>query len=225
VSETEAGLLFQFLSTRIVTGPEFPDAQFITLPPPEFYSQATRAALSAPEDRWWWQSHPAGFENEGLVVIRGGGGMFEKEPRLVVSGLADVLAERGPLPSEATLLGGAVPPQILIPVAEAIFLTVSIPISQSPMRGSTLADLMALAGGIDFQTVHLTHLGGREIVLALLTAAGCKIAFGIADAITYALRNGLSYYLLRWMGVPETFAIEHARKQLRRFRARWVPPG
>ena len=53
-------------------------------------------------------------------------------------------------------------------------------------------------------------------MLALLTAAGCKIVFGAADGISYALKNGLSYYLLRWSGVPEGFAIEHARKEVRR---------
>jgi hypothetical protein len=158
------------------------------------------------------------LEHEGVMVVHGGGGMFESEPRFIVLGLADVLAERGHIPFEAALRGDTISPQALVPVADAIFSTVSIPVSRSPIKGVTLSDLLALAGGIDFQTVHLSHIGGREVVLALLTAAGCKIVFAAADGISVALRHGLSYYLLRWTGVPEHFAMEHARKEVRRSR-------
>ena len=145
------GQLIQFLSTRIATGPEFPDAEFLTLPPPEFYGETTRVLLSQGQtDSVWWRSDPAALEKERFIVIRSGGGMFENNKLYVVSGLADVLAERGPFPSDASLREDAIRPEVLLPVAEVIFSTVSIPISKSPIRGSTLADLMALAGGIDF---------------------------------------------------------------------------
>jgi hypothetical protein len=173
----------------------------------------------------WWQTDSSILEKEGLMLIRGGGGMFERERGDIVHLLADVLAGRGPFPTEFLPQGELIPPEILLPVAEAIFSTVSIPVSQSPIKGTTLSNLLALAGGIDLQTVHMTHLGQREVVLALLTAAGIKIVFGAADGVSYALKNGLSYYLLRWMGVPEKFAIEHARKEVRRARARQKSTG
>jgi hypothetical protein len=224
--------VLQILSTRVVLPGELPgiesvpDAEFITLPPPEFYGGAVRELLAdGAAQASWSQADPPSLEREGFIVIQGGGGMFESEQRYVIERLADVLAERGPFPTEAFMRGEAIDPKLLLPIAEAIFSTVSIPISQSPIRGSSLADLMALAGGIDFQTVHLTHLGGREIVLALLTAAGCKIVFGAADGIAYALKNGFSYYLLRWAGVPERVALDHARKEVRRTRAKGQAAG
>jgi hypothetical protein len=211
--------LIQFLSTRVALGGEWPDAEFITLPPPEFYGGVLRDVMAAnAESAHWLRGDRVDLEREGFIVIQGGGGMSEREPHDVMAGLADVLAERGPFPTEAFMRGEGIEPKLLLPSAEAIFHTVSIPISQSPIRGSTLANLMAFAGSLDFQTVHLTHVGGREVVLALITAAGCKIVFGAADGIAYALKNGLSYYLLLWAGVPEAFAIEHARKELRRSR-------
>jgi hypothetical protein len=57
-----------------------------------------------------------------------------------------------------------------------------------------------------FPNVDATH-----IMLYFLLIGGTRIVLGAADGVSIALRQGLSYILLKWMGVPTTIA--SARKQ------------
>lgn len=57
------------------------------------------------------------------------------------------------------------------------------------------------------------HPDVGHITLYFLLIGGTRIVLGAADGISIALKQGLSYILLKWMGVPVTTATPRKRKK------------
>jgi hypothetical protein len=205
--------LIQFLSTKVVIPADVPDVEIITIPPPDFYTTGLREALLKNPDA------PADTDLSALglrMVVVFSDPLSDAED--VINRLTEVLSSGFRSAEPSRLQVETRDTDEIRVFVDRLFHTTSIPVSNSPIRGRTLADLLALGGSLDFQTAHLTHFGGKEVVLALLTAAGCKIVFGAADGIAFALRNGFSYHLLRMAKVPESFALRHAHGEVEKSR-------
>ncbi|HKR43336.1 MAG TPA: hypothetical protein VJU59_27245 [Paraburkholderia sp.] len=75
-------------------------------------------------------------------------------------------------------------------------------VMNSPIAGSTLAQLFAVTGSGAAFLAYFPHPGWPEITTYFLVVGGTKIVFGAADGIGYALKHGLAHVLLKWMGAP-----------------------
>jgi hypothetical protein len=87
--------------------------------------------------------------------------------------------------------------------AQQVVFSQPIPIMNSPISGSTLANMVGAGGGAAFITMF-PHPDAGQIALYFLMLGGTRIVLGAADGVSLALREGLSSMLLKWMGVPYT---------------------
>lgn len=86
-----------------------------------------------------------------------------------------------------------------------------IPVMHSPIEGTTLAKLFATTGSGAAFLAYFPHPDFGQIATFFLVVGGTKIVLGAADGIGYALRHGLAYVILKWMGAP--IEIVEAEKQ------------
>jgi hypothetical protein len=77
-----------------------------------------------------------------------------------------------------------------------------IPVMHSPIEGTTLAHLFATTGSGAAFLAYFPHPDLGQIATYFLVVAGTKIVFGAAEGIGYALKHGLAYMILKWMGAP-----------------------
>jgi hypothetical protein len=90
----------------------------------------------------------------------------------------------------------------------------------SPIAGMTLAQLFATTGSGAAFLAMFPHADGHQIATYFLVVGGTKIVFAAADGIGHALKHGLSYVLLNWMGAPtEVIHAEEKRTRARVARA------
>jgi hypothetical protein len=95
--------------------------------------------------------------------------------------------------------------------AEQIFSAQPVPVMDSPLSGSTLAQMVAAAGGGAAFMTAFPHPDVGHITLYFLLIGGTRIVLGAADGISIGLRQGLSHILLKWMGVPASKATTRKR--------------
>ncbi|MEX4004163.1 hypothetical protein AB4Y38_35365 [Paraburkholderia sp. EG285A] len=77
-----------------------------------------------------------------------------------------------------------------------------LPVMNSPISGTTLAQLFAQSGSGAAFLAMFPHPDVGQITTFILVVGGTKIVFAAADGIGYALNHGLRHVLLKWMGVP-----------------------
>jgi phospholipase C len=93
----------------------------------------------------------------------------------------------------------------------------AFPVMHSPIAGTTLAQLFAHSGSGAAFLAAFPHPDAGQIATYFLVIGGTKIVIGAADGIALALKHGLSYLLLKWMGAPtEIIAAEAQRATKRR---------
>jgi hypothetical protein len=87
-----------------------------------------------------------------------------------------------------------------------------IPVMNSPIVGTTLNGLWKAAGGGAALLSTFPNIDGRTVALYFLVVGGTRIVLLASDGIGYALKHGLAYVLLKWMGAPTEFVEQENKK-------------
>lgn len=98
-----------------------------------------------------------------------------------------------------------------IPIGDEIA-NMSFPVMNSPISGTTLMQLFAATGSGAAFLANFPHPDGGQIATYFLVVGGTKVVFAAADGIGYALKHGLAYLLLKWMGAPIEFLEAEKKK-------------
>jgi hypothetical protein len=76
----------------------------------------------------------------------------------------------------------------------------------STLTGSTLSQMLVTAGGSAGFIAAIPHADVKTVLLYFAVIGGTKIVMAASDGVSTALKQGLTYHLLKWMKVPENVA-------------------
>lgn len=185
-SEVKVDSPNSFFNTTVILNPTLPSLSILTLPPHPTYT--------APTDRdeleWGGRTVPLigwGIRMRGLHPI---------DLDTAVSEIRKLLRE------EMVANPDLYKRRDLFDLGRADISKQAFPVINSPISGTTLAQLFASTGSGAAFLAYFPHPDVGQIATYFAVVGGTKIVFGAADGIGYALKHGLAFNLLRWMGAP-----------------------
>jgi hypothetical protein len=185
----------QFFITRVIGSEDLPDVEILTLP-----SYPSADALPNLEELQRLIMTGEDFYTVGGSSIDYGG------IEACLPALHQVIIDAG-IREELVWQ-----PERTEAYAEQVFSSQPVPVLNSPLSGSTLGQMVTAAGGGAAFMAAFPHPDVGHITIYFVLIGGTRIVLGAADGISIALRQGLSYILLKWMGVPATAATPRKRK-------------
>lgn len=181
----------QFFITRVIGSDDLPDVEILTLP--SYQSSSVIPDLEHLENLLL--SH----EVEEFQTI--GGSSIDRGPRASFATLHQVVLDayvREDMPPWD--------PAHVQAYAEKIYSAYPVPVMNSPVSGSSLLQMVTATGSGAAFMAAFPHADLGHITIYFLMIGGTRIVLGAADGISLGLKQGLSYLLLKWMGVPTTVA-------------------
>jgi hypothetical protein len=180
----------RFFVTDIFTGPDYPeDIAIITLPHTAYSSDGEELVRLI-------ANHLRSGIGYQFQIVDAGPIEFETVGRLI----SDVALDESFAAHEANLIYA--PTEHLEGLVNHILYDVELPIQNSPITGTHLANLFSI-GGTSAYLAATTHIGFREIAIYFLMVGGTRIVLGASSGISEALQHGLKQVLLSWMNVSE----------------------
>jgi hypothetical protein len=193
--QAESAPKSQFFIVRIVGNEDQPDVEILTLP-----AGPHMASMSDFE-----QLEREVLHGETFPTIAGSS--IDSSPNACLAALHQVILDGG------IREGLFWNPEHYAAYARDIFSTQPVILMNSPISGSTLAQLVGAAGwgtAAAFMAAFPNPDVGHVMIYFVLVG-GTRIVLGAADGISIALKQGLSHILLKWMGAPASTASELKR--------------
>ncbi|MEX3935904.1 hypothetical protein AB4Y32_29630 [Paraburkholderia phymatum] len=170
-----------YFTTTVFVSPHLPEVAIITLP-------ASRPSSGSTQEDSLWEARFAydglgdwGWASEGVDVV---------ERLEAMRGIERCLPDAEDLD-----------PRTKFHLVE-LLMKQPFPVMNSPIGGTTLAQLFATSGSGAAFLAMFPHPDAGQIAIYFLVVGGTKIVFGAAAGIGQALEHGLKYKLLKWMHAP-----------------------